>query len=116
MKFFLPSTRGAQAEIAYAEIVELMRKQLRWPITPRRIRSLEYTHDKRKYALEVGELDGQEGRYIVTAILESSQYIAYTRSPSGEPGVIILVSPDDVTLVEDFESLPGAVLTPATAV
>ena len=104
MKFFVPQAAVKETEAVYAEALDALKKQLRWPITPRRIRRMSYMHDKRHHTLEVGQLDDQETRFVVLAIFESSQYIAYTRTPEGRPGVIILVSPEDVTEIEDFDA------------
>lgn len=112
MKFFVPQVPAARGEAVYARITDILKKQLRWPMTPRRIRLLKYTHDKRTHTLEVGELEAQESRYVVMAIFESSQYIVFTCTPTGKPGVIILVSKDDVTDIEDFD---GVFLAPVVA-
>lgn len=102
MKFFVPQAKPAEYEASYAAITKIVSEQLKTPITPRRIFSLDYVHDKKKCRLEVGNLDLQ-GRYEIIAIFESKPYIIYTRTHSGQGGITILVNGDEITTVEDFE-------------
>lgn len=91
-------------EAVYAGITDSLKEQLRWPITPRRIRSLDYIHDKKRCRVEVGQLESQENRYRILAIFESNHYIVFTRADDGGHGVTILVNKDEVTAVEDFRA------------
>lgn len=102
MKFFVPQASPAEYEATYGAIKKLVTEQLKTPITPRRIRRIDYLHDKKTYHLQVGSLE-QQGRYEVLAILESKPYIIYTRTKSGQGGITILVNCDEVTAVEDFD-------------
>src|SRR5882672_1521269 len=104
MEFFIPQTpNGESAEVAYAGIVDSLKDQLRWTITPRRIFGLKYVHDKKTCSVKVGQLGGQGDRYMILAIFESNHYIVYTRgAASGGTGTTILVNKDEVTSIEDF--------------
>lgn len=103
MKFFVPFTKPGKAQEMWESIAKVLKTQFKIPISARRIYSLSYIHDKKPYHLQVGELDQQEQRFKVLAIFESKPYIVFTRAASGGPGPIILVSPDEVTAIEDFE-------------
>lgn len=88
----------------YGQTRDLLKEQLRWPITDRRIASLRYVHDKKVCTATVGQLENQNHRYEIVAIYESSLYIVYTRAPNGAAGVTILVAKEEVTDVEDFDA------------
>lgn len=103
MKFFVPGYTKGKAEAGYNDLLEHIKDQLRTPITPRRIFSISYTHDKKPYHIEVGKFEQQENRYEVVAIFESSVFIAMTRNKTGVQGIKILVSKDEVTDVKDFD-------------
>jgi hypothetical protein len=103
MKFFVPQMKKSQAEASYQVLYDHLKDQLRMPIGTRRIFSIDYTHDKKPWHAEVGQLDQQEKRYEVAAIFESGVYIVFTRAKNGNPGPKILVSKDEVTDVQDFE-------------
>jgi hypothetical protein len=101
MKFFVPQIKPHEAETAYASMRDVVKDQLRWSITERRIFGLKYTHDKKPVSIAVGELDGQSNRYTILAIFESGLYIAYAKAPNGA-GVTMLINKDEVTEVEEF--------------
>lgn len=109
MKFFIPKTTPAQAERLYTEMFESIKDQLRWTITPRRIYSLKYTHDKKACSAEVGTLERQGYRYIIQAIFESNHYVVFTQAPDGGQGIKILINKDEVTSIEDFISTEAIV-------
>lgn len=106
MKFFLPHTTKLEADAAYQGIIKELESQFRLPILEHRIYSLSYTNSKKKWYAEVGQLEEQEGRYLVVAIFESKQFIVFTQTPAGTGGPIILVDKDEVTRVEDFDAAP----------
>jgi hypothetical protein len=104
MKFFVPQSKRGQSEPSYQNLFDLLKDQLRMPLTPRRIFSIDYTHDKKQWHAEVGKLEQQERRYEILAIFESAGvYIIVTQAKNGNPGVKILVSKDEVTDVKDFD-------------
>ena len=102
MKFFIPHVKARQYEDTYEEITKLLREQLRTPIADRRIFSLRYTHDKKEWYAEVGQLEEQEGRYEILAIFESKPFIVFTQLKNGDQGLTILVNKDEVTAIEEF--------------
>lgn len=102
MKFFIPRTKPREYEETYREITKQLKDQLRMPIAERRIFSVHYTHDKKKWCAEVGQLEEQEGRYEIVAIFESKPFIVFTRSEAGGQGVTILVNKDEITSIEEF--------------
>lgn len=103
MEFFIPETKPSQTEAVYTGMMEALKEQLRWPITPRRIFKLKYIHDKKPWQAEVGQLERQGNRYQILAIFESNCYIVFTRDTDGSHGVTILVNKDEVTDIEDFQ-------------
>jgi hypothetical protein len=102
MKFFVPQTEASEYETAYQGILRAVKDQMRMPITERRIFSISYVHDKKKFHADVGGLDPQQGRYEVLAILESKPHVIFTRAENGDPGLTMLVNSDEITDVEDF--------------
>jgi hypothetical protein len=102
MKFFIPHVKTRQYEDTYEQITKLLKEQLRMPIADRRIFSLCYTHDKKKWYAEVGQLEEQEGRYEILAIFESKPFIVFTRLENGDHGLTILVNKDEITDIVDF--------------
>lgn len=105
MKFFVPGVKPSQAQDHYDNLVAVAKEQMRWTITPRRIRELEYVHDKRRYTLTVGAIEPMSKRYEVCAILDSNTYMVVTRDKySGQPGITIMVAKDEVTREEEFSA------------
>lgn len=102
MNFFIPQTKVEAAEALYASMADQLKDQMRWPITPRRIFALKYTHDKKVCTAKVGQTAGQGDRYIVMAIFESTHYIVFTHGLTGGVGTTILVNKDEITAIEDF--------------
>lgn len=102
MKFTVPGAKPADAEAAYQAIIDEVKDQLRIPIGTRRIASIRYLHDKRRYLAKVGGLDPQQGRYQVVAILEAKPHIIYTRTEAGGQGLTMLVNSDEITEIIDF--------------
>lgn len=103
MKFFIPHIAEDKYDLAYSNIITSVKEQMRIPVAARKIYTLEYIHDKRRRIAQVGQLDPQQGRYEVFAILEAKPYIVYTRRSDGGAGLTILVSNDEVTTITDFE-------------
>lgn len=102
VKYFIPQTKKRDHADTYDAMVTAVGDQLKATVGQRRIFSISYVREKKLCYAEVGQMDQQEGRYTVMAILESNPYIVYTRAKNGEPGVMVLVSKDDVTDIQDF--------------
>jgi hypothetical protein len=110
MQFFIPHIGKLEADSAYQGIIKELESQFRLPILDHRIFSLSYTNSRKKWYAEVGQLEEQEGRYQIVAILESKQFIVFTHTPEGKPGPIILVDKDEVTSVENFDAVAKSAL------
>jgi hypothetical protein len=79
------------------------REQLRTAITPKRIRSLKYVHDKRIVAIEVGAAHPAHPRYTILAIFESQPHIVVTQASTGQPGPTIIVASNEITELTEFD-------------
>jgi hypothetical protein len=73
-----------------------------WKVVKRRIYSLGFTHDKKKYHVEVGGFDPFEHNYEVLAILESNTYLIYGRRPNNGRTTTILVNKAEVDSIVEF--------------
>jgi hypothetical protein len=104
MKFFVPGVSDAQAEVAYQALFEAAKDQLRTTITPKRIYSLRYLHDKRRLRAVVGEVHPEHPRYKILAILESQPYIVMTQGPDGKHGPTIMINSAEITEAIEFEA------------
>ena len=104
MNFFVPGTPGAQAEVAYQLLIESAKEQLRTTITPKRIHSLSYVHDKHRLRVTVGDQHPEHHRFKVLAILESQPHIVMTQDPDGKPGPTIMVTTAEITAITEFEA------------
>ena len=102
MKFFIPELEPTQYEEAYRNMRDAVHDQMRTTITERRIRSISYLHDKKRYVATVGETMPKQDRFEVMAIYESKPYVIFTRTKSGGQGVTILVNQDEITDIEEF--------------
>jgi hypothetical protein len=111
MQFFIPHIAKLETDTAYQGIIKELESQFRLPILDHRIFSLSYTNSKKKWYAEVGQLEEQEGRYQIVAIFESKQFIVFTHTPEGKPGPIILVDKDEVTKVENFDTVAKPALS-----
>lgn len=103
MKFFVPQSARREYQETYEGIRKSVKEQLRVQIAERKIFSIDYVHDKKKWRAEVGQLDPQQGRYEVIAIFQSKPHIVFTRAVDGANGLTILVNSDEITEVEDFQ-------------
>jgi hypothetical protein len=103
MKFFVPRARRGQGLATREALAKQIHDQLKISMSSRLIQAVEYTHDKKKCRLEVGQLDMQENRYQIAAIFESKPFMVATLSESGRPGPTILVNPDEITKIIDFD-------------
>jgi hypothetical protein len=103
MKFFIPGVQRAQSEAVYKALFDTAKDQLRTPISPKRILSVRYIHDKREVVLKIGEPHPQNYRYVVMAIFESQPHIVVTQSSSAKPGPTFMVNSAEITEVTEFE-------------
>ena len=103
MKFFVPGFNDGQAETAYQSLFDSAKEQLRTAITPRRIFSLQYVHDKHVLKVVVGETHPDHPRNTVLAILESQPHIVMTKNTNGRPGPTIMVASHEITDVTEFD-------------
>jgi len=105
MEFFLPGSTPETRDSVYAQIRAHIAQELDADLSARRIRSLSYTHNGKKFDAEVGELEsGGEG--IVVAILfdqSRSLYLVCTPDRGIIRGGPILVGGHDVYAVSDFD-------------
>jgi hypothetical protein len=109
MKFFIPNTKPSEAEATHADMIATLKDTFGFPITERRIQSLDYFNSKKKWHAEVGKLEQQEHRYEILAIFESKSYIIVTGTVGGGSGLTILVDRDEVTEAVDFDPVPVTV-------
>jgi len=71
VKFFIPHAKDKkEAEKVFQGIKKFTKKSVGWDATDRRIFSLTYLHDRKKYHSEVGKPDDRVNEEVV-AILES---------------------------------------------
>lgn len=103
MKFFMPKIKKREAEAAYKDIATALKSQFRIPISDKRIFSLDYANNKKRWRAQVGQLEQQEGKYEIVAIFDAKPYIVYAQDAKGGPGLTIMVDRDEVTQVETFE-------------
>lgn len=108
VRFFIPHAKPSEYEAQYASMIAAVKDQMRWVIGERRIFRIEYTHDKKRHSLQVGEVEAMGRDYEVCAILESNSYIAITKDLQGKLGVTIMVDKDEVTASEDFQAVKVA--------
>jgi hypothetical protein len=102
MKFFVPGVSSARTEATYQELFEAAKSQLRTSITPKRIFSLRYIHDKRTRVVTVGETHPEYHRYRILAILESQPHIVLTQDRGGKAGPTFMVNTTEITEVVEF--------------
>lgn len=102
VKYFIPQTKRRDHAAAYNVMVAAVKDQLGAVVGERKIFSISYMQEKKHRYAEVGKLDQQEGRYEIMAILDWNPYIVFTRTKAGKPGVMVLISKDDVTNIQDF--------------
>ncbi len=102
MKFFVPRLESSEYEEAYKNMRDAVIEQMRTRVSERRIRSISYTHDKKRYVATVGEILPTNERFEVMAVFESKPFVIYTDSTMGGRGVTVLVNQDEITAMEEF--------------
>ena len=103
MKFFIPHAKDKkQAEEVLQGIIKFAEKTIGWNVTNRRIFSLNYAHEGKKYYSEVGKLDDRVNEEVI-AILESYTYFVCTPNRGVLRGGPVLVGKEEVNRIIDFE-------------
>jgi hypothetical protein len=103
VKFFIPYTKDKkQAEKVLQGIKKFAKETIGWDITDRRIFSLSYTHEGKKYHSEVGKPDDRVDEEVI-AILESYTYLVCTPNRGVLRGEPVLVGKEEVKKIIDFE-------------
>ncbi len=102
MRFFIPGIPDHEAVAAYDALSLSAHDQLRTSITPKRIYSLKYIHDKHPITVRVGESHPDHTRYNIIAIFESQPHIVITQTAAGQPGPTIMVASHEITEIVEF--------------
>jgi len=105
VKFFIPFAEDeAQTEEVYNATKEFATQQTGWGVVDRRIFSLSYKHDGKRYLAEVGQIDERVNEPII-AILESdnSAYLICATNRGVLRGGPIMITKGWVTSSIDFE-------------
>ena len=103
MKFFIPHAKdNKQAEEVLQNVKKFAKETIGWNITNRRIFSLSYTHEGKKYHSEVGKPDDRVGEEVM-AILESYTYFVCTPNRGVLRGEPVLVGKEEADRIIDFE-------------
>jgi len=103
VKFFIPHAKDKkQAEKVLQGIIKFAKQEIGWNITNRRIFSLSYTHEGKKYHSEVGKLDDLVNEEVI-AILESTTYFVCTPNRGVIRGMPVLVGKEEAEEIIDFE-------------
>jgi len=101
--FFIPHVKDKkEAEKVFQGIKKFAKKSVGWEVTDRRIFSLTYLHDRKKYHSEVGKPDDRVNEEVV-AILESYTYLVCTYNRGVFRGEPVLVGKEEVKKIIDFE-------------
>lgn len=102
MKFFIPNAKDKKQAEEVFQGIKICLKKSGWNITDRRIFSLTYSHYKKKYHSEVGQLDDRVNEEVI-AILESFIYLVCTDNYGVFRGEPVLVGKEEVRKIIDFE-------------
>lgn len=104
MQFFIPHAEESSSdpEQIYAAIVEFAEEQSGWKVQDRRIYSLEYHHEGKRYTARVGEYEPRT-REEVIAILRSVTYLVCTPKRGVARGEAMMVGMNEVDAVIDFD-------------
>ena len=101
--FFFPGASIPEQAEQYREAVVRFARDNGFPATPRRIFRLRHRVDGVERQDEVGQLECQDQREVVVAILEASKlFLVVTSSRGFMRGTPIPYHQDEVTSVTDF--------------
>jgi hypothetical protein len=103
--FFFPGAGTPEQAEQYREAVVRFARDNGFPASPRRIFRLAHHVEEVDRQDEVGQLECQDGREVVVAILEAGKlFLVVTSSRGFMRGVPIPYHVDEVTCVVDFAS------------
>ncbi len=102
MKIFVPKVKDEKQSEEYYNGIVKYNKDIVGEVSGRKIYSLTYKHNNKKYTAVVGENDEIENEPII-AILESRTFLICTPNRGVIRGTPILVGHDEIISVEDFE-------------
>ncbi len=106
MRFFVPYTQNAVGEQSvYDSIKQFLHKEDQAEFLERRIFSLRYTHDGKKYYAEVGREHALNGETVIAILYEPARHLYHVCTPTrgAARGMSILVGEDSVQEAVDFE-------------
>jgi hypothetical protein len=103
MRFFIPHAKDKEEEIeVYTAVKKFAKENLGWSISDRKIFSIDYVHDGKRYRAEVGKVENLIGEEVI-AILESNAYLICTPNRGVIRGEPILVGTESAHSVVDFD-------------
>jgi hypothetical protein len=108
MRFFIPHAKDTEEENkVYESIKKFAKENTAWNIGDRRIFSIDYNHDGKRYYAEVGKVENLIGEEVI-AILESGYsntivYLVCTPNRGVVRGMPILVGSESVYSMVDFD-------------
>jgi hypothetical protein len=101
--FFFPGAATPEQGDRYRRAVVRFARDNGYPTTPRRIFRLRHSVDAVERVDEVGQIESQDGREVVVAILESGRlFLVVTSSRGFMRGAPIPYHRDEVIEVTDF--------------
>ena len=103
--FFFPGAASPEQAEQHREAVVRFARDNGFPASPRRIFRIEHRVDGVERRDEVGQIECQDQREVVVAILEADrQYLVVTSSRGFMRGVPIPYNIDEVVSAPDFDS------------
>jgi hypothetical protein len=103
--FFFPGASSPEQGEQYREAVVRFARDNGYPATPRRIFRLRHRVDDIERLDEVGQIESQDRREVVVAILESTKlYLVVTSSRGFMRGAPIPYHRDEVVAATDFRA------------
>ncbi len=106
MRFFIPHAQNAEQEQSvYNAIKQFLQKEANAEFSERRIFSLRYTHDQKKYYAEVGQEHSLTREPVFAILHEPTRHLYHvcTTTRGVVRGMSILVGEGSVQEVVDFE-------------
>ncbi|MBN1186821.1 MAG: hypothetical protein JXB49_31375 [Bacteroidales bacterium] len=104
MKFFLPYIPDSkQAEVTYIEIKTRVSEQMHANITTRRIFSIDYERDQKKYHIEIGQIIKDVKEIAFTIFECANMYYVCTSNRGVVRGMPLIIDNYEIRLVTDFE-------------
>ena len=107
MKFFIPFAQDKeQEESVYKDIKDFLSEELGAVFTDRKVFTLRYHHDGKKYYAEVGKEHSLNGEPVIAILYEKMRNLYHVCTPSRgvAGGESILVGSNLVEEVSDFET------------